>query len=224
MAKEKNQKDKDLEAETTPEQENLPSITGEATSAPVETPAPRPQAAANEQMIGMSTVKQMIAEALAQASEASKPQKVKRVMTHEAHIHRFNGKWVVDFADRNFDYETGEKIDKYVKEPIQAYKLWNDSKREFESWITLIFHDGSKESIPLNRYLERRIDVYATIVKRHQKDLTYEIGDVEQKKWVGDRKVGSGVYVPQEVNMYSELFELKTPDGEEFLLPDYVLA
>lgn len=158
----------------------------------------------------------MIDKALAGMKEAEKPQKPKRITEHMAHVWRLDGKWVVDFQDRN--------TDPYVKDKIFAFNKYNADKREFESWIELIFEDGSKKEISLYNYIQNRVLVYCTIIKRHQVDKSYVIGEVEQKKEVGDKLVGTGVMVDQEVTMVGEVFEVKTPEGEILKLNSYVIC
>lgn len=165
----------------------------------------------------LSDVKSLIAEALAaQKQDALAPIKVKRVTQHTAHVHRFDGKWVVDFKNRN--------TDPYVKDKVHAYQKFNEQTRLFEAWVELVFNDGTTKDIPLTTYVKNRVLVYCPIIKRHQVDKSYSIGDVEKKKEVGDKLVGTGVLVDQEVVRYEEVFEVKTPDGEIFMLPEYVIA
>lgn len=181
-------------------------------------------AAPEEQMVPLSSVKQLIAEAMAAMAEKDKPQKVKKVTEHHAHVWRLNGKWIVDFADRNYDYKKKEIIDPYIKEKIHAYQIFNQQKREFEAWITLVYQDGTREDIPLNRYIERRTLVYCPIIKRQKVDKSYIIGEIEQKKESGDLMKGTGIMVDQGVEMHQEIFHIKTPDGEELTLPEYVIC
>lgn len=177
-----------------------------------------------EKMVPLSAVKELIAEAMALQAEKDKPVKIKKATEHHAHVWRLNGKWVVDFADRNYDYEKKSIIDPYIKDKIHAYNLFNQQKREFEAWIKVIFQDGTMEDLPLNRYIERRTLVYCTILKREKVDKSYVIGEVEKKKEVGDLNKGTGVMIDQEVEMHSEIFHVKTPDGETLVLPDYVIC
>lgn len=198
-----------------------PSDSGEQNPPKTEIPMPSQP---SQQMIPLADVKALIAEALAAQADKDKPVKVKRTTEHHAHVWRLNGKWVVDFADRNFDYDNNVRIDPYITVPIHAYQVFNQQKREYEAWIKLIFQDKSTEEIPLNRYVERRTLVYCKIIKRHPKDLSYSIGEVEKKKESGDKLVGTGIMVDQEVSMYAEVFEIETPEGEILKLPDYVVA
>lgn len=185
-----------------------------------------------ETMVPLSEVKKLIAEAMAAQSEKDKPVKVKKVTEHHAHVFRLNGKWIVDFADHNYDYDhlnedgsKGKFIDPYIKEKIHAYNVYNPQKREYEAWIDLIFQDGSRESIQLNRYVERRTLVYCKIEKREQVDASYVIGEVEKKKEGKDGvNVGTGVMIDQEVTMHHEVFYVTTPDGESLILPEHVVC
>ncbi len=169
-----------------------------------------------EATIPLSQVEQMIAKALSDFKESEKPQKPKRVTEHTAHVWRFDAKWVVDFKDRNND--------PYVKEKVHSYNKFNEQKREFESWIELVFNDGTTKDVPLTTYVKNRVLVYCPIIKRHMIDKTYSIGEVEKKKEVGDKLVGTGVMVDQEVVMHEETFEIKTPDGELLTVPAYAIA
>lgn len=174
------------------------------------------QSVAEEPTVKMSDVAKMIADAIANSKEAEKPQKAKRVTEHYAHVWRFDGKWVVDFKDRN--------TDPYIKEKVHSFNKFNEQRREFESWIELIFDDGSTKEIPLTTYIKNRVLVYCPIIKRHQIDKTYSIGEIEKKKEVNDKLIGTGVMIDQEVNIVEESFELKTPDGVVRTLPAYVIA
>lgn len=206
------------------------TLTGEETNTELEVlikermPVAPPENDKSEKMVPLSMVKELIAEAMAKQAEESKPVKVKKVTEHHAHVWRLNGKWVVDFANHNYDYEQKKIIDPYIKEPIHAFNIFNKDKREFESWITVIFNDGSTEDIPLNRYVERRVLVYCKIAKREKIDRTYSIGEVDKNKEVGDRMVPSGIMIDQEVEMHNEIFHVETPDGEKLTLPDYVIC
>lgn len=196
-----------------------PAVSNLSSTPPMSTPK------AGDRMIAMSEVQAMIAEALAhQQQTASGPVKVKKVTEHHAHAWRFDGKWVVDFVDRNIDPTTGEKVDSYIKEKIHAYQKFNEQRREFEPWIEIKFQDGTTKNMPLNNYVKNRVLVYCTIIKRHELDKSYSIGEVEKKKEEGDKLVGTGILVDQDVNMVEETFEVKTPNGETLMLPWYVVA
>jgi len=170
-----------------------------------------------ERMVPLSDVKRLIAEALLQTEEAKAQSiKPKRVTQHTAHVWRFDGKWVVDFVDRN--------TDPYVKTAVHSFNKFNEQLREFEAWIELKFQDGTTKEVPLKRYVQYRTPIYCPIIKREKVDASYVVGEVERKKEVGDKLVGTGVMVDQEVIMYKEIFELKTPEGEILKLNDYVLA
>lgn len=183
-----------------------------------------PTQSTEEKMVPLSVVKQMINEAMANRADEGKPKKVSRVKEHMARMWRLNGKWVVDFADRNYDYDKKAIIDPYIKDKIHAYQIFNAQKREFEAWIKVIFQDGTMEELQLNRYIERRTGIYCTIVKREKVDKSYSIGEVEKKKESGDLNVGTGVMIDQEVLMDGEIFHLRTPEGEMFDLNDYVIC
>lgn len=189
-----------------------------------ETPQPKTQASA-EPMIPLSQVQEMIrAEVAKQNDERGKIQKPKKVMEHFARLWRLDGKWIVDFIDRNIDKATGAKIDPYIKTKIHAFNKWNEQRREFEAWIELKFVDGSTKEISLPRYIEHRFGVYCKINKRDKIDSSYVVGEVEKKKEVGDRLVGTGVMIDQEVTRFNEIFTLETPEGEILTVPDYVIA
>ena len=213
-------------------------LSGEETQAEIEAkiaeiegpkePTPTPKTSkteSTERMIPISDVKKLIAEALAAQKEENQPVKLKKSTEHLAHVWRLNGKWVVDFADRNFDYEKGQPIDPYIKTKIHAYNIYNQNKREFESWITLIYNDGSKEDIALNKYIESRTLVYCRILNRERVDASYTIGEVEKKKEGTDGiMVGTGMMIDQDVTKYTEIITVETPDHEKLTLPDYVIC
>lgn len=174
----------------------------------------KPAKPKKEEYVKLSDVTRLIEEAM--ASQKTGPIKAKKVTEHTAHAWRLDGKWVVDFVDRN--------TDPYVKDKIHAYPKFNANTRQTESWIELKFQDGSTKDISLPSYVKNRIPVYCTIIKRNKIDKSYVTGEVEKKKEVNDRLVGTGVMVDQIVERYEEIFELKTPDGEMLVLPAYVIA
>lgn len=189
--------------------------------------APGSEHLRTEKMVPISEVKAMIAEAMDNLRNENKPVKPKKVTEHHAHVWRFEGQWVIDFVDRNKD--------PYVKQKIHAFNKWNEQKREQEAWIEIklapgIGVDGKEREertveLPLNRYVERRVLVYCPIIKRHKHDLSYSIGEVEKKKEGPDGTLkGTGVMVDQEVELYYEVFEVKTPDGEVRMIPDYAIC
>jgi hypothetical protein len=192
-------------------------------SAPLNNPAP------SERTFSLQDVKALIAEALATAKDdARAPIKVKKVTEHTAHVWRFDGKWVVDFKDRNTQVnpETGliEKIDQYILKPQHAYQKFNEQTRMFEAWIEIVFNDGSTKNLPLTTYVEHRVPVYCPIIKRHQIDRSEVVGEVEKKKEVGDKYVGTGIVIDQEVNRYDEVFEIRTPEGTIYKISDYAIC
>lgn len=189
---------------------------------------PAKSAAPAEQMVPVSDIKKMIAEEIARdrasRSDDAKPKKAKKITEHFAHLWRLDGKWIVDFTDRNIDKETGEKVDPYIRSKVHAFQKYNPEKREFEAWIELVFHDGSKKEMSLPKYVEHRFLVYCQIQKRERIDASYDIGEVELKKDNGDMYVGTGVMIDQSVNMFEERFTIQTPDGAVLTVPDYVIA
>lgn len=174
------------------------------------------EAVKTEQMIPHSKVQEMIDKAMASFKEEEKPIKPKRVTEHTAHVWRFDGKWVVDFKDRN--------TDPYIKEKVFSFQKYNEQRREFETWIELVFNDGSTKEIPHTTYMKNRTPIYCPILKRDKIDKTYSIGEVEKKKEVNDVLVGTGVMVDQEVVIHEEVFEIKTPEGEVLKLSADVIA
>ena len=179
-----------------------------------------------ERMIKASDVKKLIAEEMARIKdnedEEKGVKKVKRVQEHHVQIHRWDAKWVVDFVDRNND--------PYLKGPVHAYDVWSDQSRQMVAHIELVLWDevtGEKTTQPvaLTRYIERRTSVYCLILKRDKEDISYSIGEVEVKKDKGDGMMkGTGVYRDQEVEMYKEVFEVKTPTGKVIRVPDYAVC
>ena len=169
----------------------------------------------SEPSVPLSQVQAMIDEAIAKSKN---PQVIKRkhVTEHTAHVWRFDGKWVVDFVDKN--------TDEYKKGKVHAFQKFNEQKRAYETWIDLKFHDGSTKEVPLTTYVDNRIMVRCPIIKRHQKDMSYSQGEVEKKKEVGDKLVGTGVLVDQTVEAYEETFEIKTPEGDVYMIPAHAIA
>ncbi len=193
-----------------------PPVEPVTSTSPTTSPAPS-SSTPTEGYVKISDVKQMISDALAQQkTDSAKPIKLKKITEHTAHVWRFDEKWVVDFKDRNSD--------PYKKEKVHAYNRFNEQQRIFQAWIELVFDDGSTKDIPLTTYLEHRFPIYCPIIKRHIIDKSYVAGEVEQKKEVGDKLVGTGKMIDQDVTMYSEVFEVKTPDGVIRMIPDYAIC
>lgn len=191
------------------------------TAETVETPKPEAivTPSTGERTITMkeSDIRKMIAEAVQRATDqGGKPQKPKRVNEHFAHVWRINGKWVVDFVN--------QQKDPLVNHPLHSYNVYNTEKREQEAWIELMFQDGTTEKMPLNRYVQHRMLMNCLIKERKPIDTSYTIGEVEMKKDDGEKYIGSGVMVDQDVNQYNEMFTVETSDGLELHIPDYAIA
>jgi len=168
-----------------------------------------------EKMIPLSDVKKLIADAIASSKEPT-VMSPKKVTEHHAQVWRLDGKWVVDFVNRN--------TDPYVKKEIFAYEKYNAEKREFESWIEIKFQDGTTKDISLKNYVSNRVLVYCLILKKEKIDRSYSLGQVEKKDWKGDKMVGTGVMMEQIVEMHNEVVTIKTPDGEILEIPDHAIC
>lgn len=168
------------------------------------------------QMVPLADVTKMIDAAIAKMKDEDKPKKLKKVTEHVVHVWRFDGKWVTDFKDRN--------VDEYSKTKVHAFNKYNEQLREFQAWIELVFNDGTSKEVALTTYLKNRVPIYCTLIKRHLEDKSYAIGEVEKKKEVNDKLIGTGIMIDQEVIIQEETFELKTPDGQILMLPWYVIS
>jgi len=171
----------------------------------------------DKEYMEVTDVRRLIAEMLEkQTQEAKTPKKLSKVKEHFANVHRFNAKWVVDFVNKNTDH--------YIKGTIHAYNKYDPERRETRAWIDLVFEDESVFSVLLSTYLSARVTVQCLIKERRQIDTSYVTGEVEQKKIVDDKNVGTGIMIQQEVTQYREQFVVVTPEKTELTLPDYVLA
>lgn len=171
-----------------------------------------------EAMIPISDVKKLIAEAIENSKKSEAPVKLKKILEHTPHLWRFDGKWVVDFVNQNKD--------SYIKKQIHTFQKFSQEKREFETWIDLVFHDGTNKEVFLPNYVnsDNRMPIYCKILKKEVIDTSYSIGEIEKKDWKNDQKVGTGVMVDQVVEQYEEIFTLQTPEGEEITVPSYALC
>lgn len=194
------------EIKVTPEEEIVEA------NPPVSAPMARVE---EEATMKISDVKKLIAEAIRESKETP-VRKAKPVSEHWAHVWRLDAKWVVDFKDRN--------TDEYVKTKIHAFIKYNASKREDESWVEVVFEDGSTKEISLPSYVKNRVLVYCPIIERNKIDMSYSMGQVERKKEVNDKLVGTGVMMDQTVERYEEVFKVRTPDGKILTLSDYIIA
>lgn len=183
----------------------------------------RPQATQTpaEPQIGLSDVKRMIAEALAQqAQDARKPVTLKKQTEHYAHLWRFEGKWVVDFKNQNND--------PYLNKPVYSVDVYNEATRAFEPHLELVFHDGTSKKVPLKTYVSvgKRTPVYCLIKERRKIDRSYSIGQTEKKEWndAESKMKGTGKMVEQVIERYDEVFVLETPEGQIITVNDYVIA
>lgn len=177
-----------------------------------------------KKMVPMEDVQKMIDEAIAK-SNVREPVKLKKSTEHHAHLWRLDGKWVVNFIDQNWDYSQNKKKDEYNNKKVFAYDKFNEQTRQMVAWIGIIFDDGSTKELPLTSYVQNRIPVYCPIVDRKKKDISYVSGTTEKKNWDDKRAfVGTGIEVEQNVELYEETLTLKTPEGIEVTVPDYVIT
>ncbi len=190
------------------------------TAEPTPTPMPKTEQQHSEpaeKMVPLSMVQDLIkAEMAKMKDDAGKPVKVKKVTEHTAQVSRFDSKYVVDFVPKN--------VDEYRKEPIHSWNVYNEKSREWEAWIDLKFEDGSTKELPLKTYCQYRVVLQLLIIERKKIDKSYSIGQVEKKKEQGDKLVGTGVMIDQEVSQYEETFVIKTPEGSTLTLPWYVIG
>lgn len=172
-------------------------------------------------MMKVSDIQKLIADAII-ASKETNIVKPKKVTEHTIHVWRLDGKWVVDFKDRNDD--------EYFKGKVHSFQKFNEQRREFEAWIELVLEDLegniSYKEMPLQNYVKHRHLVYCPLVKRHLNDKSYIIGEVELKKdnSKGDGYVGTGKMIDQSVEQYETTFEVRLPTGQVKMLPEYVIA
>lgn len=163
-------------------------------------------------------IRESVKQAITEKNLSEKEQKkIKKVKEHNAHVSRFDAKWVVDFVDQNKD--------EYRQEPVHAFNLFDEKTKQMVPFIELKFHDNSTKLVPLFTYIKNRTQIFCKIIEREKIDISYSHGDVEQKKENNKGLLeGTGVIVDQEVEMYKEVFHVETPDGTKLSLPDYVIA
>lgn len=166
-----------------------------------------------EQMVPLSEVKKLIREALADQNDS--PKKPEKPDSYMASLCRLDSKWVIDFKDHNKD--------PYVTTKVETVKKWIPESKEFVSFVTLIFSDGSEKEMPLNLFMRYATPISCRIVERKKKDRSYSIGQVEEMVWKGDRKVGTGNMVEQKVTMHDDIFVIQTPDGLVVEVPGSVI-
>lgn len=164
----------------------------------------------SEEFVRKEDVQAMIRAALAQDREAQLPRRTNKETAHEIRVWRFNGKFVKGLKDFNYD-EDGNKIDEYLKEPIQYIKRFNQNSRENEYFIGLIYEDGTTELVLHGQYMNRRVPLWCKIIERKRQDISYDIGDVEVKKEVDGLQIPTGQFIPQEVRMYKEIITVEIP-------------
>lgn len=165
-----------------------------------------------EQMIPMSEVKKLFKEMMANEGKIEEPEKPSE---YTASLCRLDGKWVLDFKDYN--------TDPYVTNKVESIKKYVPEAREFVSYVTVVFDDGTEKEIPIHLFMRNLTPIQCRIIERKKINKSYSVGQVEKTEWVNDRKVGTGVMVDQKVTMYEERFILQTPDGKQVDVPGSVI-
>lgn len=133
-------------------------------------------------------------------------------------INRFDGKFVVDYKDRN--------IDKYSDQTVFVFNQKNIETGAIEPHIELVFIDGSSEIVPYRAYFRNRkrdIEFKALEIKANKK----VVGDgrtVTRKEHDGKfSMIDTGNEVALEYVKYSYKYVVDI-EGQTYELPDYVIA
>ena len=193
----------------TTEEEVLTSESAEATAPQEEVTVPAPK---REAMVPLSEVKKLIAEAMASQGEVMAPE---RAVEHTASLCRLDSKWVIGFKDHN--------TDPYLTTKVESIKRWNAEGKEWVSYVTVMFNDGSEKEMPLNLFMRHATPINCRIVERKREDKSYSIGKTEKVEWKGDRKISTGVMVDQKVKLFEDTFVIQTPDGLTVEVPPSVI-
>jgi len=131
---------------------------------------------------------------------------------------RIESKLVVDFVNKNTDPFLPNVV-------IHAFNKWNETQKQFEAWLEVVFDDGTTKEIPLLYLVSNARPIECPVIKENKKDTSYSLGMVDKK--VYDEKSGGmqgqGLKVKQEVKQQEVSFIISTPDGKEFEVPEYVV-
>ena len=133
----------------------------------------------------------------------------------EARLSRIKGKFVVGFVNQNDD--------PYLDKTIHGYQKWDDRERVWVAWVEVMYQDGTTEHMPLRHFTETCLGITCEIVKKIEKDESYSLGKVERRVVKGYQPEGVGVMVDQKVVQKTASYVLKTPQGEEIEVPEYIL-
>lgn len=134
----------------------------------------------------------------------------------ELRLSRLEGKFVVDFKNRNND--------PYVNKVIHAYNKWDPEQRQNIAWIEVIFDDGSSKEVPLLYLASQASPIVCKILEERKTDTSYSVGETTRKiyKDAGGRE-DTGILVDQVVTQNTSEFVVETPTGEKLTVPQYVI-
>ncbi len=174
-----------------------------------------------EKMIPESQVMDMVRKEIARMMEAQSPkinldedEEVKEDKIN-IRVNRFDGKWVVDYADKN--------IDPYVKHKVFEFQKKNDITGQIESHVTLIFSDGTEKDVPFITYLRNRKQVQVQVDERINKNTVKKIGKVTIKEIKGNNTYDTGREIDQTVSRVTSTFKVNLEGHGEIELPAYVI-
>lgn len=174
-----------------------------------------------EKMIPESQVMDMVRQEIARMMQAQSPkvdldgeEEVQEEKSN-VRINRFDGKWVVDYADKN--------IDPYVKHKVFEFQKKNDITGQIESHVTLIFSDGTEKDVPFITYLRNRKQVQVQVDERINKNTVKKIGKVTIKEIKGNNTYDTGREIDQTVSRVTSTFKVNLEGHGEIELPAYVI-
>lgn len=175
-----------------------------------------------DKMYSTDDVKNLIAQALKQHSEmqSNNDKDIIRPgapMKHFRPIRRWRTndgkwKWVVDLKDFNTD-----DLD---DRPKYSFEKYNEKTRQYESFVGLIFNDGTEEVVHVNRYVDKRDQKYCRLVETENIDKSYATGIVDER--IDGKKTGRKV--EQRVTIIEKRYKVELPDGTVVTVPDYAIA
>ena len=131
---------------------------------------------------------------------------------------RIESHLIVDFVNKNNDPFLPNVV-------VHAFNKWNESLKQFEAWLEVVFDDGTTKEMPLLYLVSNARPIECPIIKQNVVDTSYSLGMVDKK--VYDEKSGGmqgqGLKVKQEVKQQKVSFVISTPDGKELEVPEYVV-
>ena len=123
-------------------------------------------------------------------------------------VNRFNGKWVVGFADRNQDEYRSDSIYSIVKK---------DDNGVLREHIVLVLKDKDKlvqKEVSIKNYIEGKQLIYLKKVDVKEIDRSKKYGKIEETVYNGKDYIKTNRMIDQKVTVTDKIYTVELSDGE----------